>query len=69
MVPASIWQMLRGGMIAIVAVVSVLFLKRKLYRHHVLGLTLVVAGITLIGVAAITGSEDPSSSADDNNGQ
>ena len=52
--------MLRGGMIVIVAVVSVLFLNRKLYRHHIFGLFLVVLGISLIGVAAITGDNSKS---------
>lgn len=65
LVPASVWQMLRGGMIVIVAIVSVLFLNRKLYRHHILGLTLVIIGISLIGVAAITDSSGSSESGDD----
>lgn len=57
LVPASIWQMLRGGTLALVAVFSVLFLGRKLYRHHIVGIVLVVIGITIIGIAAIIGTE------------
>lgn len=65
MVPASIWQMLRGGTLVIVAIFSVLFLNRKLFRHHILGLFLVVCGITLVGLAAIEGS-DPTSDSSEN---
>ena len=45
--------MLRGGAIVLVALMSILFLKRKLYRHHFLGLFFVVVEITLIGLSAI----------------
>ena len=56
--------MLRGGVIFIVALMSVVFLKRKLYKHHILGLFFVVLGISIIGVAAITNT----SSEDDSGG-
>jgi hypothetical protein len=46
--------MLRGGVIILVAFMSVKILKRKLFRHHFFGLFLVVLGITIIGVSAIT---------------
>jgi drug/metabolite transporter (DMT)-like permease len=57
----SVWQMLRGGTVVIIAVASVMFLNRKLFRHHILGLILVVGGITLVGVSAIVnqGSDGP----------
>ena len=57
--------MLRGGFIVIVALVSVFFLNRKLYRHHILGLSLVIIGISLIGVAAVTTDNSKSESSDD----
>jgi len=47
--------MLRGGVIFIVAMMSVIFLKRKLFYHHILGLFFVVFGITIIGITAISG--------------
>ena len=49
--------MLRGGTIVLVALMSVKFLNRKLYKHHFLGLFLVVAGISIIGVSAITNAK------------
>lgn len=62
--------MLRGGFIIIVALVSVFFLGRKLYRHHIFGLSLVIIGISLIGVAAVTsGKEDSSSTTSGENNQ
>ena len=45
--------MLRGGVIVIVALMSVFFMKRKLYRHHILGLIFVILGISIIGITAI----------------
>lgn len=53
MVPASVWQMLRGATLVLVAIMSVFILKRKLYRHHLTGLFLVVAGSALVGYSAI----------------
>jgi drug/metabolite transporter (DMT)-like permease len=50
--------MLRGGIIVIIAIVSVLFLGRKLYRHHYLGLFMVIMGITLVGASAVLFPDD-----------
>ncbi|KAL4487872.1 hypothetical protein ABPG72_022732 [Tetrahymena utriculariae] len=53
MMPLSIYYMIRGGNIVITAVFSVIFLKRKLYRQHVLGLSLAVCGFVTIGITSI----------------
>jgi uncharacterized membrane protein len=45
--------MLRGGVIVLVALFSVLFLKRTLYSHHYLGMFLVITGVTMVGLSAI----------------
>lgn len=45
--------MLRGATLVLVAIMSVFILKRKLYRHHLTGLFLVVAGSALVGYSAI----------------
>lgn len=54
--------MLRGGVIIITAIFSVLFLKKKLYRHHYLGITLAIIGITIVGTVAISGGSSSKSS-------
>ena len=43
--------MLRGGVIVITAIFSILFLKRKLYVHHLIGCLGAVAGIAIVGVS------------------
>jgi drug/metabolite transporter (DMT)-like permease len=54
--------MLRGGVIVLVAAMSVFFLKRKLYKHHFLGLFFVVLGISLIGISALFDKRNSDSS-------
>lgn len=54
--------MIRSGNIVVTTIFSVIFLKRKLYRHHYLGLTAIVAGIVTVGIVVIQAS---SSSGDD----
>ncbi len=53
MVAASIYQMMRGLIVVIVALMSVIFLKRKLFRHHWTGAGCIVAGIIVVGVCSI----------------
>lgn len=50
-VPASIWQMLRGARIPISGVMSVVFLKRRLYAHHWLGIFILLVGLGLVAIA------------------
>ena len=49
---ASIYQMMRGTIVLVVAIFSVIFLKRKLYIHHWIGVSLVIIGVTLVGIAS-----------------
>lgn len=53
MLEPSIYQMLRGGTVVVTALGSKFILKRTLYRHHIMGIFLVVLGIGLVGVAAL----------------
>jgi drug/metabolite transporter (DMT)-like permease len=50
MVPASIYQMVRGFLVVFVGLFSVIFLKRKLTMHQWGGLFLVVLGVSLVGM-------------------
>mmetsp|Transcript_20102 Transcript_20102/g.37344 ORF Transcript_20102/g.37344 Transcript_20102/m.37344 type:complete len:401 (+) Transcript_20102:3181-4383(+) len=49
----SIYQMMRGVIIIVVAVYSVIFLKRKLFKHQYFGVGLVFGGITAVGVSSV----------------
>ena len=64
-IPASIAQMLSGLVVFIVAILSMIFLKRRFYRHHWTGLVLIFAGICLVAISALTeqGGTDSSGSA------
>jgi len=53
MVPASVYQMLRGAIVIITAVLAVIFLKKKQYRHHITSLFVIFAGLALVGVSSI----------------
>ena len=44
-IAASIAQMMGGFVVFVVAIMSILFLGRKLYRHHWTGLFFIFAGI------------------------
>jgi hypothetical protein len=50
---ASIFQMMRGFIIVIVAVNSVIFLNKKLYQHQILGAGLATFGVGIVGATSI----------------
>lgn len=58
MVPASVYQMMRGFIVVITALFSIVFLKRRLYRHHLLGVILIVLGVGEVGYVAIAAGGD-----------
>ena len=60
---ASVFQMLRGSIIVFTAILSVIFLKRKLMGYHYLGLSLTIAGVTLVGISSIIGAGGSTSTA------
>ena len=45
--------MLRGMIIIVTSVMSIIFLKRKLYRHHWTSVAVIFTGVALVGVAAV----------------
>ena len=53
MVAASVYQMLRGTIIIITAGMSILFLKRILYRHHWTAIAIIFFGVFLVGLNAV----------------
>jgi drug/metabolite transporter (DMT)-like permease len=51
MLQPSIYQMLRGGVVLVTALFSVVFLKKKLQLYHYLGCALVFMGVMVVGIA------------------
>jgi drug/metabolite transporter (DMT)-like permease len=67
MVDASIYQMMRGIVVVFCALLSVIFLGRKLYRHHWTAIVLIVGGVAEVGVIAILFPDDPDSASVNDN--
>lgn len=62
LVPASVYQMMKGFIVVMTCLFSCLFLRKPYFRHHWLGVILVTGGIILVGVAAIVfGPEEEAS--------
>jgi len=62
LIPASVNQMLRGGVIIFTCAFSKIFLGRPIYRHHYLGVSLLVMGFILVGIASVVTSGNGSNS-------
>jgi drug/metabolite transporter (DMT)-like permease len=57
----SIYQMLRGGVIIVTAIFSMLFLKKKPTRAEIFGCCLAVFGIMIVGLSAVLFSSSKAS--------
>lgn len=58
-IPASVAQMMGGFIVFIVSIMSIIFLKRKFYRHHWTGLALIFIGIGMVAAnTLIAGKSD-----------
>ncbi len=55
MVPASVYQMMRGLIVVITALMSIIFLGKKQYRHHWTGVGLILTGVFLVGFVSVSG--------------
>lgn len=64
-ISASIAQMMGGFVVFVVAIMSIIFLGRKLYRHHWTGLVLIFIGICMVAATALIYKGDDS--GDDGN--
>jgi drug/metabolite transporter (DMT)-like permease len=51
LIAASIYQMMRGTLVFIIAGMSVFFLGRRLYRHHWSSLAVIFVGLFMVGLA------------------
>jgi drug/metabolite transporter (DMT)-like permease len=53
MVAASVYQMLRGMKIIVTGGMSILFLKKQLYRHQWTSIGVIFLGLILVGIAVL----------------
>lgn len=58
MTPASVYQMMRGIVTLFCAVFSMIFLKKKQYRHHWTGLFCICAALGWVGYVAVALSDN-----------
>ena len=49
---SSIYQMFRGATIIFTCIASIIILKQKYYRHHFLGIVIVIIGLLIVGLNA-----------------
>lgn len=52
-ISASVWQMMRGSLIIFTSMLSVIFLKRKLYCYNYLAVFTCTFGLFLVGLSAV----------------
>ncbi|KXJ24479.1 solute carrier family 35 member F6 [Exaiptasia diaphana] len=52
-VNASVWQMLRGSIIIFTGILSKIFLKRKLWPIHWIGMIVTMFGLVLVGLSSV----------------
>ena len=60
---ASVFQMLRGSVVVVTALFSVIFLKRKLRAFHWLGVALVMGGTAIVGAQSKICTSDAAASS------
>ena len=58
MIATSVTQMLRSSIVVFSALLALIFLKKKLYRHHVSSMLIIVLGIFLGGLSQVFDSEE-----------
>ena len=56
----SIFQMLSGGSVLCTALLARIFLKQKVYRHHLLGLFIIFLSFILVGFAGLNNNDESS---------
>ena len=53
MVAVSVYQMMRGLIVVITAVMSVLILGKKQFAHHWLSVFMIVTGVAIVGIVGV----------------
>jgi drug/metabolite transporter (DMT)-like permease len=52
-IPASSYQIMRGGTIATTFLFSIIYLKMRMERYHIIGVFLAILGIFVIGCTSL----------------
>ena len=60
-VSMATWQMMRGSIVVFTAIMSVIFLKKKLYLYNWFAVFLTLCGLSCVGYAAVAGEAQTSS--------
>ncbi|CAI2368756.1 unnamed protein product [Moneuplotes crassus] len=60
MISASVYQMLKGALVFIATIYSIIFLKRRYHRHHWTALFIVITGVIIVGASPIIYPEEDS---------
>jgi drug/metabolite transporter (DMT)-like permease len=63
MCAASVYQMMRGVIVVITAMMALFFLGRKQYAHHWISLMLIVFGVFIVGFVNIMATRGDTSLA------
>jgi drug/metabolite transporter (DMT)-like permease len=50
--------MLRSSVVVFAALLAIIFLKAKLFKHHILSILAVVAGLAFVGLSEALGGSD-----------
>lgn len=58
LIAASVTQMLRSSVVFFTAMLALIFLGKKLYRHHWTSLLCIITGIFLVGLSTIVAGKD-----------
>ena len=65
MIPPAVYEMTRGIIVLITALLAFVFLGRKQYRHHLLALCLVFTGVLEVGFVSVKNSNSSNSGSSD----
>jgi len=55
MIASSVVQMLKSTILVYCALLALIFLKKKLYRHHWASMLVIILGVALVGIGYLTG--------------
>jgi drug/metabolite transporter (DMT)-like permease len=50
MIPASVYQMMRGNIVLVTSLMSIIFLKKKFFKHHWTALGSILIGVILVAM-------------------
>ena len=56
MVAGSVYSMMRGFIVPVTFVYSMVFLKKKFFRHNFLAIGLIMTGLVMVFIASVTGT-------------